>query len=59
MTVDELELEALEWEANLAGGQMLLFAVVFVSCIGLASLVTYVVEEVRHERAEHREDQEP
>lgn len=57
--VAELDLEALEWEPSLAGGQLALLAFVFVSCIGLSVLVTYVLEEVRHDPGRHRDDEEP
>lgn len=55
----ELELEAIEWEANMAGGQLALAAFVIVACVGLTAFVTYVVEEVRHDRSRHPDDEEP
>jgi len=55
-----VELEALEWEPSIAGGQAALIAFVFLSCIGAAALVTYIVEEVRHDPSRnHRDDEEP
>lgn len=58
MAVAELEIEAVAWEANVAGGQLTLAGIVALSCIGLSVLVTYLVEEVRHEHADHRNDEE-
>lgn len=54
------ELEALEWEPSIAGGQAVLIVFVFLSCIGAAALVTYVIEEVRHDPSRsHRDTEEP
>lgn len=55
----ELELEALDWQPSIAGGQLALFAFVIMACVGLASFVTYVVEEVRHDPGRHSDDEEP
>ena len=55
----ELEVEALEWEANVAGGQLALVAFVLLACIGGSALVTYVVEEVRHDPSRHSDTEEP
>lgn len=56
----DVELGALEWEANVAGGQLALVAFVLLSCIGAATLVTYVIEEVRHDPSrQHPDDEEP
>lgn len=54
----ELELEALEWEANFAGGQVVLTAFAILACVGLSAFVTYVVEEVRHDPGRHTSDDE-
>jgi hypothetical protein len=53
------ELEALEWEPSIAGGQAALIVFVFLSCVGAAALVTYVIEEVRHDPSRHPDDEEP
>lgn len=55
----DAEALALEWEVSLAGGQFALMAFVFLSCIGAAALVTYVIEEVRHDPSRHPDNEEP
>ena len=59
MTLPDVELEALEWEPSLAGGQLALAALLVLSCIGVASLVTYLVEEVRHDPGRRPDSEEP
>lgn len=54
--VADLELEALEWEAHVAGGQAALLAAVLLACIALSAGITYVLEELKHE---HDHDEEP
>lgn len=53
------ELEALEWEANLAGGQLALVAFVILSCVAVSALVTYIVEEARHDPGRPPDSEEP
>lgn len=56
----ELEVEALDWQPSIAGGQLLGAAIVAAACVGLTAFVTYVIEEVRHDPGRHRRhDEEP
>lgn len=54
----EADLEALEWQPSIAGGQLLLAGFLLVACVGLTAFVTYVLEEVRHDPSRHTSDDE-
>lgn len=53
----EAELMALRVEADIAAGQFALMAFVFLACIAATALVTYVADNVHHDR--HRKDRDP
>jgi fatty acid desaturase len=50
---------ALEVEVTLAGGQVCLIAFVLAACIATAVLLTYVLDNVQHDRSHRERDRDP